>query len=303
MTIVMNPTSRKGRARKLASLITGKLDMLNIEYTLKLTSKTGEATEIAKAAADANEDLVLCIGGDGTVSEVAGGLINSGTALGIIPAGTGDDFARYLGIPSNPLAALSCALWGDERRVDAALANGRVFINSAGSGFDVQVLRHTLRHKKVFHGLFAYILGVLTAIFGYKGMQISISHEGGEIKTGSLILNVANGRYMGGGMCVSPLADASDGLFDVIYVDMISVFRIPFLLAAFIKGGHINWPIVHHFRTDKLTITTSDGSLQLDGDILSEKTVHYKILPNAIKVKIPVAVAAEKEKQAEATVV
>lgn len=289
MTIITNPTSRKGRARKLTSLITDELDRLNITYNLKLTSRTGEATELAKAAADAGDDMVICIGGDGTASEVAGGLINSDTALGIIPAGTGDDFARYLGIPSNPLAALNCALWGDERRVDAAFANNRVFINSAGSGFDVQVLHHTLRHKKIFHGLFAYILGVLTALFGYKGMKITMNHDGGEIKTDSLILNVANGRYMGGGMCVSPLADAGDGLFDVIYVDLIRVFKIPFLLAAFIKGGHINWPIVHRFQTDELTVTTSDGSLQLDGDILSEETVHYKILPHAIKVRVPAA--------------
>lgn len=287
MLIITNPTSRKGRAGKLTKLIVSALDEHDIAYTLKNTSRAGEATEIAKAAADAGEDMVLCVGGDGTVSEVAGGLINSDTALGIIPAGTGDDFARYLGIPSNTIEALNCALWGDERRVDAALANGRVFINSAGSGFDVQVLIQTLRYKKVFHGLLAYVLGVLTAVFTYKGMSISIKNGGDEIKTNALLLNVANGRYMGGGMCVAPLADAADGLFDVLYVDMISVFRIPFLLAAFIKGKHLSWPIVHRFCTDELTITTSDGSLQLDGEILSENTVHYKLLPKAVKIKTP----------------
>lgn len=302
MQIIVNPTSRKGRAEKLTQLVTSALDDLNITYTLKYTSRPGEATEIAKAAADLNEDMLLCIGGDGTVSETAGGLVNSNTVLGIIPAGTGDDFARYLGIPSNPLEALNCALWGDTRRIDAALANDRVFINSAGSGFDVQVLNHTLRYKKVFHGLFAYVLGVLTSIFGYRGMQIFIRHVGGEIKTRSLILNVANGRYMGGGMCVSPLADAEDGLFDVIYVDMINMFKIPFLLAAFIKGSHISWPFVHTFRTDELTVTVSDGFLQLDGEIFSENTVRYKILPRAVAVKVPVAVTAENRAEEKAAV-
>lgn len=297
MQIITNPTSRKGRAGKLAKTITAALDELNIAYTLKYTSKSNEATELAKAAADSGEDMVLCIGGDGTVSEVAGGLINSDTTLGIIPAGTGDDFARYLGIPSDPVAALNCALWGDLRSVDAALANDRVFINSAGSGLDVQVLIHTLRFKKLFYGLFAYILGILTSIVGYKGMRAVIRYSGGEIEADSLLLNVANGRYMGGGMCVSPLADAADGLFDVIYVDSINVFKIPLLLAAFIKGRHIDWPIVHRFRTDELTITTSDGSLQLDGEIFTQNTVNYKILPGAIKVKVPVTITAEIEKE------
>lgn len=298
MQIIMNPTSRKGKAEKLIRLITGTLDELGtFEYTVKPTSKPGEAAHIAKAAADSGEDLVLCIGGDGTVSEVAGGLTGSDTVLGIIPAGTGDDFARYLGIPSNPLAALDCALFGGTRTVDAALANDRVFINAAGSGFDVQVLKRTLHFKKVFHGLFAYILGVLSAVFGYRGMDIKIECGENVIETKSLLLNVANGRYVGGGMCIAPTADASDGLFEVIYVDSINSLKIPFLLAAFIKGAHMSWGIVHHFKTDKLTITTSDSSLQLDGEILNARTVNYKILPHAIKVKVPASGGgAEKEK-------
>lgn len=297
MLIIMNPTSRKSKPEKLLKLVAGALDNFDaFDYTIKTTSKPGEAMQIAKSAADSGEDLVLCIGGDGTVSEVAGGLAGSDTTLGIIPAGTGNDFARYLGIPSHPVAALDCALFGESRMVDAALANSHVFINAAGSGFDVQVLIRTLRYKKIFRGLLAYVLGVLASVSGYRGMDVKIEHSGGVVKTKSLLLSVANGRYIGGGMCIAPDADASDGLFEVIYVDSINRLKIPFLLAAFIKGGHMSWDIVHHFKTDKLTITTSDSSLQLDGEILSERTVNYKILPHAIKVKVP-AYGGGKEKE------
>lgn len=302
MYIIANPTSRKGKAEKLAKTITDALDKLNIEHRLQFTTKPEEATALAKAAADAGERMVLCIGGDGTVSEVVGGLLGSDTALGIIPAGTGDDFARYLGIPTDPLEALSCALGEHSRIVDAALANDRAFINSAGSGFDVQVLIRTLHYKKMFHGLLAYILGIFASIFGYKGLRATIKHSGGEIEANILLLNVANGQYIGGGMHAQPQADVNDGLFDVIYVDAISMFKIPFVLAGFIKGKHLDWSIVHHFRTDELTITTSDGSLQLDGEIFTEHTVHYKIVPSAIRVKVLAGtVGAVREKQLEAT--
>lgn len=287
MHIITNPTSRKGHGERLTKLITGALAEKEIEYTLSHTSLEEDATSLARKAADAGEDLVLCIGGDGTVSGVAGGLVNSNTALGIIPAGTGDDFARYLGIPKNPLDALDIALNGKPLSIDAAMANDRVFINAAGSGFDVEVLHRTLGYKKIFHGLPAYVLGVLSAVFGYPQMDVKIEYNGRVIEQKSLILSVANGQYIGGGMHVAPLADSSDGLFDVLYVDEIARWRIPFLLAGFIGGSHLKWPIVHHFRCEELTVTTSDSSLQLDGEIFSEKTVKYKILPNSIRVMVP----------------
>lgn len=287
MYIITNPTSRKGRGEALTGLITAALDAKNEVYTLCRTSRSLHATQIAREAADMGEELVICIGGDGTVSEVAGGLAGTNTALGIIPAGTGNDFTRYLGIPKDPLEALEIALSGDTRAVDLGLANERVFINVAGSGFDVAVLHHTLFYKKIFHGLLAYVLGVLRTVFSFPQMDVTITHAGGTIRQKALVVSVANGRYFGGGMCVAPYADAGDGLFDVQYVDELPRWRIPFLLAGFIKGNYIKWPVAHHFRCDSLTVTTSDSSLQLDGEICSGREVRYKLMPQAIKIKTP----------------
>ncbi len=287
MQIITNPTSRKGKSEKLTRIITQALDEKGIAYTLKFTTKALEATAIARKAADAGEDMVLCIGGDGTISEVAGGLTNSNTALGIIPAGTGDDFARFLGIPKDPRAALEVAISGKAMQFDAGLANGRVFINSAGSGFDVDVLNRTLFYKKIFHGLIAYIVGVFASVFTFRGMEITLTHNSKSISTKALLVCVANGRYFGGGMCVAPNADATDGLFDVLYVDSIPNIRVPFLLAAFIKGKHMEWPIVHAFRCSELTVSTSDGSLQLDGEIYKQSHVLYRIMPKAVKIIVP----------------
>lgn len=287
MHIITNPVSRKGHGERLTRTITAALGEKGIPYTLSYTSREQDACALARKAAEAGEKLVLCIGGDGTVSGVAGGLVRSNSALGIIPAGTGNDFARYLGIPSNPLEALEIALNGKAVSVDAGMANDWVFINAAGSGFDVEVLRRTLRYKKIFHGLPAYVLGVLSALFRYPQMDVKIERDGGVIEQKSLILSIANGQYIGGGMHVAPTADTTDGLFDVLYVDEIKRWKIPFLLAGFIKGSHLKWPIVHHFRCAGLTITTSDRSLQLDGEIFEEETVKYKILPGALKIMVP----------------
>lgn len=287
MRIITNPTSRKGRGGKLTGRITGELDARGLTYSLCRTSSSLHATGFAREAAEAGEELVLCIGGDGTVSEVAAGLIGTGTVLGIIPAGTGNDFARYLGLPKDPIKALDIALAGDTRAIDLGLANDRVFVNTAGSGFDVAVLRHTLFYKKAFHGLLAYIFGVLRAVFEAPKIDIAITHAGGEIRQKALVVSVANGRYIGGGMCVAPYSDAGDGLFDIQYVDELPRWKIPFLLASFINGSYIKWTISHHFRCDELTVTTSDHSLQLDGEIYTEREVHYKLAPHALKVKVP----------------
>lgn len=286
MYIIANPVSRRDLGEKVTRVVTDALDAKALSYTLCRTSKTLHAVQIAREAAAAGEKLVLCIGGDGTVSEVAGGLAGTATALGIIPAGTGNDFARYLGIPKNPLKALDIALSGDTKTVDLGLANDRVFINVAGSGFDVAVLRHTLFYKKMFHGLLAYVLGVFRAVFGFAQMEITITHSGGTIKQKALLVSVANGRYFGGGMCVAPYADAGDGLFDVHYVDELPRLKIPVLLASFINGSYMKWSIAHHFRCDELTVTTSADSLQLDGEICAGREVRYKLIPRALKVKV-----------------
>ena len=287
MYIIVNPAARTGKSAGITDIVTGELLKRKIPYTLGYTGDALHAGELARNAVLSGEDFILCIGGDGTISNILPGLVDTNAVLGIIPAGTGNDFARYLGLPGDPIEALDIALNGNVRRIDAGKANGRYFINVAGSGFDVAVLRHTLRYKKKFSGLIPYVLGVFSAISGYRSIKIEIMHEGGTIRQDALLVNIANGQYFGGGMRVAPASDASDGLFDVQYVDAISRLRIPFMLSALIKGKHTGWPIVHCFKATEMTVTVSDKSLQLDGEVFEEETVHYKIFPGAVSIRVP----------------
>jgi YegS/Rv2252/BmrU family lipid kinase len=286
MLRIANPVSRRGRGAKYAEIVTAELDARGVEHRLCLTDNPLHATKIAKQAAEAGEKLVLCVGGDGTLSEVAGGLCGSDTALGIVPAGTGDDFARYLGLPQDPLKALDVALNGRERVIDLGLANGRAFVNIAGSGIDVSVLRHTLFYKRFLHGLPAYVMGVLRALATFSPSEAEITANGETLRLRCMLVNVANGRFFGGGMMVAPEADASDGLFDVHYVDEISRLRVLTLLAGFIKGTYVRHSFVHSFRCEELTVRFGDASLQLDGEISSSGLVAYKLLKSALRVRV-----------------
>ncbi len=287
MRIIANPGSRRGRGEKHAAAIAAALLERDISHTLHMTRRPLHAAELAREAVLAGEELVLCVGGDGTVSEAASGLCGSETALGIIPAGTGDDFARYLKLPKGPLNALDVALHGRCRTVDLGQANGRVFINAAGSGLDVAVLRHTLFYKRFFHGLPAYMLGVLRAVLSFRPALLELSYSGGEVSRKCLLVNVANGRYFGGGMMVAPEAEADDGLFDVHYVDELSRLKILFLLAGFVGGKYVRYRCTHHIRCDSLNVRFGDNSLQLDGEILSGGNVEYRLLRSALKVMVP----------------
>ncbi|MCL2033715.1 MAG: diacylglycerol kinase family lipid kinase [Oscillospiraceae bacterium] len=287
MHVIANPQARMGKSAKITDIVTDELLKRGIPYTLDYTEDGAHAGGLAGKAVLSGEDFILCIGGDGTISNILPGIVGTNAVLGIIPAGTGNDFVRYLGLPSDPVKALDIALGGDVQKIDAGKANERYFINVAGSGFDVAVLRHTLRYKEKFSGLLPYVLGVLSAVFGFRHMKIKIAHEDRVIHRNALLFNVSNGRYFGGGMRVAPTADASDGFFDVQYVDAIPRFKILFVLSAFIRGKHTGWPIVHGFKATELTVTASDRSLQLDGEIFEEETVHYKIFPGAVNIRVP----------------
>lgn len=287
MDVIINPVARRGKALTVAAYILKLLDERPAGCTAHYTSGPGDAAATARTLAESGAERVLCVGGDGTVSEVMAGLANTGTSLGIIPAGTGDDFARSLGIPAEPGAALETALGNRVRSVDIGYANDRAFVNVAGVGFDVAVLRATLRYKRVVSGLPAYLLGVIDTLFHYRGVKIEIETADGETTTHeALLAAVANGRYVGGGMCIAPEAIPDDGLFDIVLVDRVPRWKVPFLLGSFVKGRHIGWPFVHCSRCREIRIAASDASLQLDGEIFTEQSVAFRLSPGAVRLVV-----------------
>lgn len=292
--LIWNPVAGSGTAKAVFLHLRDRLNELGIDYSESMSSYPGHALALAKEAASAGHGRVLALGGDGTVREVAMGLYGSGTPLAIIPCGTGNDLSRALRIPHDADAALDIAIHGPVRAMDAAEANGELFFNIAGFGFDVDVVIATELYKKTSRsGSMAYIKGVLHAL---KEMRLYKTHIAWTDENDTrrekdfdvLLLAAANGTHFGGGMAVTPEADPFDGLMDicVLHDYKKTAFLLQFL--PFIKGKHLRFKNVSYFRAKELTAACEPSSrIQADGELLKSTPCLFRILPGAIHVVAP----------------
>jgi diacylglycerol kinase (ATP) len=188
---------------------------------LRITEYRGHARELAAEAARQGEEIVIACGGDGTINEVAWGLLGSETILGVLPAGSGNGLARTLGIPRSPIEALSTLSGCVTRRMDVGLANGKPFLNVAGAGFDAAVGlafdEHGRRGGR--RGLTTYFRVGLRVALGYRGHDVSLETGDARWERTALLVAFANGRQYGGGAVIAPRALLDDGQLDVVTVE------------------------------------------------------------------------------------
>ena len=268
LSIIVNPTAGNGRSNATCTAVCRRLEERGIAYELLKTDHPTHATELAREAAQRGADTVIAIGGDGTVTETAAGLRGTKTALGIIPSGTGNDFIKTAGIPSEWEAALELILTKPARPVDSGVVNNGFFINSCGTGFDVVTLDFAEKAKKYVHGLLPYLYGVLRAIVAYKPVDMHIEIGDDIAMDGKyMICSVANGRYFGGGIPIAPLAAVTDGLLDVLVVDAVPRWKLPAYLIPLMRGKLHECRISHRYLTDRCRISCKGMRLNLDGEI------------------------------------
>ena len=216
-TLIVNPNAGNGKPRKLLAQMERLLHSWDVPYTLKLTSGRGDAIALAR---DSDSDVVVAVGGDGTVNEVANGL-RANAALGVVPAGSGNDLVKSLPIPSKPLEALRVAVHGKPMRVDVGkvicsrrMAPGaqdeagstRLFLNGVGVGFDAEV---AVRKERIrfLSGTPVYVAAVLQTLGHYKAPLFDIRADGFSRSSRHLLIAVGNGRCAGGGFFLTPAAD------------------------------------------------------------------------------------------------
>ena len=287
--IVVNPVSGGGKNKAITAQVEAMLDARGIAHRCFATEAEGDGGHQARLALDAGCEAVVCIGGDGTLSEVVTEIANSGKALYIVPNGTGNDFARAMGLIGEPIEAFRAQLDGKPERIDCGSINGKPFLNVSGSGFDVEVLRKTEELKAVYPGPKAYTKAVLAVLGSYQAMEAEVSIDGGAFaRTRATIIEIANGRYFGGGMNVAPAADFRDGLFDLVTVDRVPSRMIPLLLPLFKLGLHVKLPIARVVRAKKIVLRSEGMVVNIDGRLESMDEAHYAIMPKALDVMIPV---------------
>lgn len=286
--IIVNPVSGGGKNAQIAKRIEDILGQRGEAYRLFETENEGDGDRQVRLALESGCESVVCIGGDGTLSEIVHALMGSSSVLYIVPSGTGNDFARVLGLPKDPVEAFRAQLDGRRTTIDCGSINGRAFINVSGSGFDVEVLRKTEEFKQVYPGERAYRKAVLAVLSSYKAFQTEMSVDGGEFKSyRGTIVEIANGRYIGGGMKVAPAAQLQDGLFDVVMVDCVPRMLIPFLLPLFILGVHVRLPIARVVKARDVVLRARGMVVNIDGRLEQMDEAHFEIRPSALDIMLP----------------
>lgn len=267
---IINPVAGGGRAEKLAPIISGYMEDINLEYNIQMTKKPKDATKIAKLGIGEGYNIIVAVGGDGTVNEVAIGILESGKGtLGIIPSGTGNDLARTLEIPFNFKEAMDIIIKGNKKKIDIGLVNNNLFLNIASIGLDSEVVKNTEKIKKRIRSRIAYIVGIINTLFSFKDKKIRLEIDDNLMDKNISLVAVGNGKYYGGGLKILPMAIAEDGYFHVIVVNKASRIKLLLLFPSIFKGQHIRFKKhVEIFKARKIKIITDDKTyLNVDGEI------------------------------------
>lgn len=225
MLFIVNPVSGVGKQKKIESVIKENLDQDIFDYSVRYTERIHHGTEIAREAADQGYDCVVAVGGDGSVNDVAQGLKDSNTFMGIIPCGSGNGLARSLKIPLKPAAAVKLLNQQNEHTIDSIVINDKyISVNAAGVGFDAYIAR--LMKAAKTRGFAAYTNLILREYASYKNNTYRLTVDGRTLERSAWFIAIANGRQFGYNLSVAPKAQLSDGLIDISIIDKIPLDHI-----------------------------------------------------------------------------
>ena len=291
--IIVNPTAGSGRGARLLPWIRERL-ALRPDADLHVTSRRGEAQDLAAHAAADGCDRLVAVGGDGTVQEVVNGILDGSAhpALGIVPVGSGNDLAHSLRLPTDAAEAWMIAIGRSTREIDVALAsNGqghrRWFASAGGIGFDAQVAAAMATRRGWQTGRAGYLLTTLAELRRFDNRQLRIVLDGEPIERCVLFVAIANGAYYGGGMRIAPAAIPDDGWLDVCIVGDISRLTAIRELPNLYRGTHVRNPAVSVHRARQVEISGEGTThVHLDGEPFGALPLRVEIRPVALQVAV-----------------
>lgn len=293
--IICNP--RAGRRGNEES-ITSAVDVLEDggwDISVHYSQKPGDATELAHTAAEDGLDAVLVAGGDGTLNEAIQGLAGTETALGYLPFGTVNIWAREIGLPLDPVAAARSILAGRHERIDLGYANDRAFLLMAGVGLDGEVVRRarSVEQYKQRFGVLPYVAVGLSTVPLYRGADVELRYDGIIRRVQALMLVVGNSRLYAGRFRLTPQAVMNDGWLDLCIVKgkgPLAVVRqsVPLLLSRSVTRADVELRRVR----DLSVVSKNPLPYQVDGELAGVTPVHFSIRPRALRVIVPGAFAS-----------
>lgn len=252
--LIVNPTAGGGRAGFAARRAAEVIRAAGARVDMRATAARGEAEQLARDAAGSGATRVLVAGGDGTMHEAVNGLASTGCALGLLPAGRGNDLAMALGIPSDPAVAARHFLDGPVSRIDLGVINGRRFATVAAVGFDAEVAVRTRAGLWRHLGRLAYPAGVMATLVRYRAPRLTMAGEFGRREGRYLLAAVSNTGIYGGGVRIAPGSRPDDGRLDICAVAAMSRWRVIRVLPRAYRGGHVTAREVEMLEARELTI-------------------------------------------------
>jgi len=245
--LIINPTAGRGRVRQFLPRLLRELSAAGVPFEHTLTTQPGEARELARCAAERGVLSIIAAGGDGTVHEVANGLMQAGnpdTTLGIIPLGSGNDLVKALGLPLDPLAAIAVVKQEQRRWIDLGQLGSRYFVNGLGIGLDGAVAWRNSRLKHL-RGEWAYLWGALREAVSFRSFSLKLQALDWTYEGGALLTGACNGPFQGGNFRMAPQAQPDDGLLDLYVIENFSILERLVHLPDVRRGSHLRLKQVH----------------------------------------------------------
>jgi diacylglycerol kinase (ATP) len=286
--IIVNPAAGRGGIRTGVPKVRAAFSARGIDTVFE-TSAPGEEEDLAARAVRAGVTTIVVVGGDGTCGRIANAILQSASRcrLAVVPTGTGNDFAKTLGVNRyKPEQVADLVVRGEATRIDVGLADGFYFLNSCGFGFDASVLEASNR-VRFLKGDAVYIYSALGQLLTYRGVEVSANGVPGMKSGRMLMVTVSNGRSLGGAFKIAPHASVLDGRLDACFFSDSNVVERVKLFVGAMRGTHIGMPSVFSASVQHLSLTFPNSpSMEMDGElrVARSRTVNLQCVPAALSV-------------------
>jgi len=284
---ILNPISGAGKKGHVIKAVKAFMDNSDIDYEITYTKEPGHATELAAEAANKEYTAVVAIGGDGSVNETSRGLVKTSTALGIIPTGSGNGFARHVGIPLKTTKALKVICDSHTVKADTARLNGNLFISTAGVGFDAHISKAFAKFRK--RGFLSYIRLVAREYRHFPPKSFSLKVDDNNMHCKAMIVAIANVAQYGNGAQIAPGANCYDGLLDVVILKKVPSHSLPLMLYRLFNARlNASSDYFSTIQGKHIQIIQDDEIAQIDGEvIISGKKIEIEIDPLSLNIVVP----------------
>jgi YegS/Rv2252/BmrU family lipid kinase len=301
--LIVNPASSRGKMARRYPQIEQILRAESFAFDAVFTERRGHATQLARAAIDAGYELIVAVGGDGTLNEVVNGMVtqdgkavNPNAALGVISSGTGSDFVRTANIPRDMLLAARHLARATQNipldlgtimyRLEGKPA-ARHFANVTGMGFDAQVIARLERGGKRGGGTIPYYSALLATISNFHNLDLTLTIDGKTVRGKMNPIVVCNGKYFGGGMMIGPNATLNDGKFHVVFAHDLSALELLLATPKLYNGTILTHPKVIEYVAESVMVESQQPvQIQADGELIGEGPATFRILPAALKLRM-----------------